>query len=287
MTQHDGADGEVQIPRFARDANRPSLVRKSFAKYAAFAALGFRQARAEPGELLGRVLFFGIVLGIFSAIWRAVAESGSAAARDPDELLWYLAMTEWVLMTAPMIHFQMEEDIRRGDVAYQIARPASWLGARFAHGLGALAVRAPVLLVVACATAWLYAGPPRNPAGLAAAVAFGLVAAAVITVFHLAIGVVAFWLGDVTPAYWIFQKLLFVLGGLLLPLHFYPALFVDVALFTPFPALLAGPASLATGTPLVGAGWLAALLALWGVVGWFVARWAFGRAVRDLYVNGG
>jgi ABC-2 type transport system permease protein len=256
-------------------------------KYFAFAALGLRQARAEPGELLGRVVFFVLILGVFSAVWRAVADAGGSVQRDPREMLWYLAITEWVVMSAPMVWLQMEEDIRRGDVAYQIARPASWLGARLAHGLGALAVRAPVLLVVACTVAWLYAGPPARPAGLVVAIAFGLMAAIVMTLFHVAIGVVAFWLGDVAPAFWIWQKLLFVLGGLLLPLQFYPELFVRVARLTPFPAFLAGPASLATHEPLMHAGVLALTLALWAAFGWVIARGAFERAVRKLHVNGG
>ena len=256
-------------------------------KYLAFAKLGFRQARAEPGELLGRAFFFVLILGVFSAVWRAVADSGVSTARQPTELLWYLAVTEWVLMSAPSVHFQMEEDIRRGDVAYQIARPASWLGARLAHGLGALAVRAPVMLIVACAAAWSLAGPPRRPVELVVAIAFGLVASAVMTLFHVGIGIAAFWLGDVAPAYWIWQKLLFVLGGLLLPLQFYPALFVRITRFTPFPTLLAGPASLATGEPLMPAGVLALTLAIWALVGWVIARAAFDRAVRRLHVNGG
>jgi viologen exporter family transport system permease protein len=256
-------------------------------KYTAFARLGFRQARAEPGELLGRVLFFVLILGVFSAIWRAVAESGASTARQPAEMLWYLAVTEWILLSAPSVQFQIEDDIRRGDVAYQIARPASWLGARLAHGLGALAVRAPVMLVVACAAAWSLAGPPKRPVGLAVAIGFGLMAAAIVTLFDVGIGIAAFWLGDVAPAYWIWQKLLFVLGGLLLPLQFYPALFVRVARLTPFPALLAGPASLVTREPLMPASVLAVTLAFWAAVGWAVAHTAFNRAVSRLHVNGG
>jgi viologen exporter family transport system permease protein len=256
-------------------------------KYMAFARLGFRQARAEPGELLGRAVFFVVIFVVYSAIWRAVAESGASVGKEPNEMLWYLAVTEWILMSAPLVQFEIEEDIRRGDVAYQITRPASWLGARLAHGIGAMAVRAPVLLVVACASAWSFAGPPKRPAGLGIAIALGLLAATVVTLFYVGIGVAAFWLGDIAPAYWIWQKLLFVLGGLLLPLQFYPALFVRVARLTPFPALLAGPASLATGEPLMPAGVLLATLAFWALLGWAIARAAFGRAVRRLHVNGG
>jgi len=256
-------------------------------KYLAFARLGFRQARAEPGELLGRALFFVLILGVFSAVWRAVAESGGTSGRQPAEMLWYLAVTEWVLMSAPSVQFQMEDDIRRGDVAYQIARPASWLGARFAHGLGALAFRAPVMLAVACIAASSVAGAPTRTSGLAAAIAFGTLAAAVVTLFHVVIGVASFWLGDVAAAYWIWQKLLFVLGGLLLPLQFYPARFVRLARLTPFPALLAAPESLATTEPMMSAGVLALTLACWALAGWTIARAAFSRAVRRLHVNGG
>jgi len=235
-------------------------------KYLAFAKLGFRQALAEPGELLGRALFFVLILGVFSSVWRAVAESGGVAGRQPAEMLWYLAVTEWVLMSAPLVQFQMEEDIRRGDVAYEITRPASWLGARLAHGLGALAVRAPVLLVVAFAAAWSIAGPPTRPAGLGVAIAIGLVASMVVTLFHVGIGVAAFWLGDVAPAYWIWQKLLFVLGGMLIPLTLYPEPVRFVARASPFAAMLFVPGSLALDAdaallPLVAEqlSWLVAL----------------------------
>jgi ABC-2 type transport system permease protein len=109
----------------------------------------------------------------------------------------------------------------------------------------------------------------------------------VMTVFHAAIGVTGFWLGDVVPAYWIWQKLVFVMGGMLLPLQFYPDVFVRVAMFTPFPALLAGPASLMTGAPLMSGARLTFVLAAWAVIGWTLAHTAFARAVRQLQVNGG
>jgi ABC-2 type transport system permease protein len=269
------------------DNNCRFLATLGMTKYCAFAALGAREARAEKGELLGRVVFFVMILGVFAAVWRGVAESGGAIAGNPDDMLWYIAITEWVVMSAPIVMLQMEEDIRRGDVAYQIARPASWLGARLAHGLGMLAVRAPVMLVVAFLSAWAFAGLPTQPAALVVGLLFGAVAAAVLTLWHVAVGVSAFWLGDVAPAYWIWQKLLFVLGGMLLPLQFYPDAFVTVARLTPFPALLAGPASLAMGTPLMSVGVLALTLAFWAVAAWIIANAFFGRALRRLHIDGG
>jgi hypothetical protein len=37
----------------------------------------------------------------------------------------------------------------------------------------------------------------------------------------------SFWLQEVAPVYWVWQKLLFVLGGLMLPLQVYPAFYPE------------------------------------------------------------
>jgi ABC-type uncharacterized transport system permease subunit len=76
------------------------------------------------------------------------------------------------------------------------------------------------------------------------------------TALYLGIGLLAFWLQDVSPVYWVWQKLMFVLGGLMLPLDLYPSVVQRAAEFTPFPVLLAGPASFVVGTGRVTPGML-------------------------------
>ncbi len=257
------------------------------AKYAAFARLGFAGARAEPAELYARVVFFVVILGVFSALWRAVALTGASVGGDSKTMVWYLAITEWVLLSAPQIQFRIEDEIRRGDVAYQIARPVSYLGAHFALSVGALVARLPVLLTAALVTGCVFGGAPRDPWLLARAIGFGLVASVVMTAYNLLLGLGAFWLGDISPVFGIWQKLAFVLGGLMLPLSLYPGLVVRIARFTPFPALLTGPASFVFDRPFFSSGMLAASLVGWLAVATIVAMTVFQRATRSLQVNGG
>jgi ABC-2 type transport system permease protein len=273
-------------------SDNPSTVRHQslarIAKYATFARIGFSRARAEPAELYGRIVFFLIILGVFAALWRAVAISGANVGGDANTMVWYLAMTEWILLSAPQAQFQIEDDIRRGDVAYQIARPVSYLGAHFAQNLGALAARLPALLVAAIGTAWLLGGgAPRDPSAIARAIAFGVVASVVMTAYNLLLGLGAFWLGDISPVFWIWQKLGFVLGGLMLPLPLYPALVVRIARFTPFPTLLTGPASFVFHVPFFSAATLAFNLVAWFGAAALIGALAFRRATRALQVNGG
>lgn len=257
------------------------------AKYAAFSRIAAAQARQDRGELYGRVAFFAVILGVFSSLWRAVAEAGMPVAADPKALVWYLAATEWILLSAPPIHIEIQEAIRRGDVVYQLGRPVSYAIAEFAAGLGLLAVRAPLLGLTAFLCAFAFTGWTPPLGALLMVVPFGLVASALITALHLLIGLLAFWIQDVSPVYWVWQKLMFVLGGLMLPLELYPNVIQRVAAATPFPALLAGPASFVMRTGTVTPGELARNLVIWCCATAFAVSWIFRRAARGLAINGG
>jgi len=259
----------------------------SITKYAAFSRIAVAQARRERGELYGRVAFFAVILGVFSSLWRAVAEAGMPVAADPKDLVWYLAATEWILLSAPPIHIEIQEAIRRGDVVYRLGRPVSYVIAEFAAGLGLLAVRAPVLGLTAFLCAFAFTGRTPPLIALVIVVPFGLAAAALMTALHLWIGLLAFWLQDVSPVYWVWQKLMFVLGGLMLPLDLYPEFIQRAAAFTPFPVLLAEPASLVARSSLVTPGALARNLVIWSCATAVGVSWIFRRATSALTINGG
>src|SRR6185436_7097469 len=104
---------------------------RSFAKYLAFARTAAAQARVERAELLGRALYFPLVLGVFAALWRAVGDAGMPLAQSPRTLVWYLAISEWVLMSSPPVFVEIEQEIQRGDIAYHLSRPSSYVLSAF------------------------------------------------------------------------------------------------------------------------------------------------------------
>ena len=260
---------------------------REFSKYVAFASAAAAQARRDSAELYGRVVFFAVILGVFASLWRAVAEAGMPIAAEPRALVWYLAATEWILLSAPPVYIELQEAIRRGDVACRLTRPVSLVGAAFAEGMGLLAVRAPVLGLTAFVCAWAFTAWTPAPGVFLRVVPFGLVAASLITGLYLVVGLLAFWLHDISPVYWVTQKAMFVLGGLMLPLPVYPAFIQHAAAFTPFPSVLFGPASFVLRDGGADAPALAWRLALWSGVAAGSVWWIFNRAVKALTVNGG
>lgn len=67
----------------------------------------------------------------------------------------------------------------------------------------------------------------------------GLLAGCVGLIFQMLVGLSAFWIQQVSPFYWIWEKLLFTLGGLLLPPHIYSG-WIQLLMFTLIPAGVIG-----------------------------------------------
>jgi ABC-2 type transport system permease protein len=262
---------------------------KLASKYLAFARVAAIEALTERSELYGRIAFLGVLLGVFTALWRAVAEAGMPVAAAPNEMVWYLTTTEWIVLSSPTLFLQIQEDVRRGDVTYQLLRPVSYVGSMLARGAGMLCVRMPALGVAAFAWAYAFTGTVPAVSSLLVLVPVAFLAALLLTSIHLGIGLAAFQLAEVSPLYWVTQKSLFVLGGLMLPLEVYPGWLRGIAASTPFPSMLASPVGLLLGpAPLtIEVLSLSGSLVLWLAVTLFLWSALFRRATRSLELGGG
>jgi ABC-2 type transport system permease protein len=257
-------------------------------KYVSVAAIAIRQALADRGALVARVALYGVLLLVFSRLWRLVADRGAVEGASHRELLWYLAVTEWVVLSVPLIYLRIDADVQCGDIAYLLPRPISYLGSRLAESTGDFLLRAATMAVAGFIFATLMTGGlPKEPRGLLLALPLGLLAGWVALCFQAAIGLTSVWLKDSSPVYWIWQKCSFVLGGLMLPLEVYPEWLRQIALLTPFAALMNGPGRMAFGWQPRVALLVGVQLLAWSAVAIALLAWVYTRARRALEVSGG
>jgi ABC-2 type transport system permease protein len=263
---------------------------RATSKYLALALASARRALAERGVLAGRVVFLGMILFIFSRVWATVLARGAVTVSGAGqaELIWYLAVTEWCVLSVPPVFLAIEGDVRSGDIACRLVRPVSYLGAQLAEALGETGLRLLVLGPAGAAFAFALAGGwPADPRGLLLALPLGPLASSLAVLSTAAIGLSAFWIVDTSPIYWIWQKLAFVLGGLLLPLELYPDWLRALARFSPFPAMVWGPGRMAFGfAPEIALETLVELV-VWGALVGAGLAWLSRRARLRLTVNGG
>jgi len=250
-----------------------------------------RQQWVYRAELAMRAVQMVLFMGVFMALWAsAFAVSGRAqlSGYSLAEVVWYLAMTETITLSSSRVFVEISEAVKAGDLAYTLARPLSYPFYQVANSLGNSAPRFLLnlltgALVVGLGTGQLAGDLPGLLAFLATA-ALALLLDALIAVL---IGLLAFWIEEVMPVFWIYQKLLFTVGGLFLPLEMFPDWLQRAVKWLPFQFIAYVPARafVAFEPEFVlrgAAGQVAYIAALAAVV-----ALVWRRARRRLVVHGG
>jgi ABC-2 type transport system permease protein len=256
-------------------------------RYLALGSLAFRQRLAQPAQLLGIAGFYVLLLCVFAKLYQVLLGGEAAGAAGPRECVWYIAITELILCATPRFHLDIEQDVRLGDVAYQLTRPTSYLGFRLVIAAAELAANLLVLSGIGLVVSYALVGLPADPRVLIAVVPLILLASLLWLLFTAAVGLSAFWVQDTAPVYWIFQKSVFVLGGLWVPLQFYPDWLRSLAMALPFSAMLYTPARALFGTTIPRLAGDVSTLLVWCSLAALLLGYVYHRALRALDVHGG
>ena len=242
---------------------------------------------AERGGLAVTLVFYVLVTVVLASLWRAAvgANGGSVAGYSAVAITWYVAMTEATTVSIRQrLISDVGRDIGSGAIAVELLRPAPVLGVRLAGELGHVLPRLGACVLTGGVLSFVVAGPPPQAAALALAVPSLVLALACNLAAQYAFAGTAFWLRDAGSAWFLYQKLVFIMGGMLIPLEALPDWLHRIASVLPFQAMAYAPARLASGhfEPVLlveQAAWLVLLLA--------VAAAVFRAGERRLQVVGG
>ena len=255
--------------------------------YAVAFTRGVLRAVSRPGDLAVRVGFYLIILIVTGSLWRAAldANGGELGGYDKVGLLWYIAAAQAAqLGPRPRTIEEVGDEIGAGTVAVQMLRPVSVVGLRIASELGEAMLRVVVALLVAAVGLFLTVGAPHSAAAALLALPAALLGCTVSVTAQHAMGGIAFWLLDARATWFLWSKLVFLLGGLLIPLELLPAGIGNVAKVLPWAAMTYVPGRLASGDldPLLIVDQLA-----WLAISAVLAAGVFALGERRLQVVGG
>lgn len=260
-------------------------------KYVAIFRTGLMTQLAYPADLWLRTIFVVVIMFIFSSLWRTTyGETGSATLGGLSftQMLWYLAITESVLLSRPRDSVQIDVDVRSGTLAYQLARPYNYVLYRFAQISGERLPRFGATVVVAGATAALFSGGlALTPAGLTLGLPVLLLALSLDFLMVLTVSLLALWLEDTTPFIFIYDRFLMILGGMLLPLELFPDALERILRLLPFAAVVYAPARLFVDPSLSDAVRLVGIQSVWLAVFAVAGSLLFAAVSRRLQSNGG
>ncbi|MBI3733559.1 MAG: hypothetical protein HY259_08905, partial [Chloroflexi bacterium] len=123
----------------------------SLTKYFAVFRINLLQQLAYSGEAVARSISMALFMVVFSALWStAYAVSGRTelAGYSLPGIIWYLAMTETLMLARARIHIEIGDAVKSGDIAYFLNKPFHYPLFQWANALGTSLVRFAINCVV-------------------------------------------------------------------------------------------------------------------------------------------
>jgi ABC-2 type transport system permease protein len=213
-------------------------------------ALAAVRAAAQRGGLAFTVFFHVIVSWALSAVWRASvgAAGGAIAGYDLVAITWYVVFAEACTVTMRnRLIADIGEAIEGGGVQTEMLRPASVVLVRIAAEVGGVVVRVAVCLVTGSLLAFALVRAVPDPVAVGLGVVSAMLAVTCNLCLQHAFATVAFVLRHTGSAWFLYAKVVFVIGGMLIPLELLPRNVERVARVLPFQAMAYAPARLGAG----------------------------------------
>ncbi|MFN6482668.1 ABC transporter permease [Nostoc sp. DedQUE02] len=263
----------------------------SLNKYTWIGLTAARSNLAYWGEVASRGIFLFVILYIFLQLWRvtyAETDAEKLGGLTLAQMLWYLGITESIVLSSPQVALEVDEDVRTGALAVQLIRPLSYPLYRLWTTLGERTVRFGLNVAIASLVALLFVG--TIPLSLGGILLFVVALPLAFVLDFLAtflVGLGAFWLENTTGLMLIYSRLTMILGGMLIPLELLPETWQPVLQVLPFASILYGPARLFVHPNLAFASQLLVRQAVAiGVLALLVAL-VYRTAVKRIHAHGG
>jgi ABC-2 type transport system permease protein len=266
-------------------------IKISTVKYSAITLTNLQNQLAYVWDALNRAFFIVIIMFVFVHLWTAVYQSQGTtdiAGLTLANIIWYLLVAEMIELGKFRHDMKISEEVKDGSIAYTLIRPYNYLAYHFFNGLGETLVKMALIFLLGLPIVLYYAGlPVFNWLHLPFVILVGILALSIDFCIMSIIGLLAFVTEDVQSFRLIYQKFVFILGGLMIPLDFLPDWLHNIARVLPFNLTTYAPAKLFVAFSWQQFGQIILLQLLWlTILGGLLYR-QYRWATQRLAVNGG
>ncbi|MGR5993072.1 ABC transporter permease [Bacillus cereus] len=219
---------------------------RNLLKYFSVFLTSIKSNLAYVGEMFYGTTFMLIIMYIFINLWKvAFTARSSNLGMGYAETVWYLLIAEAIVLSLNPVHLTISEEVQSGSLAYTINRPYNYISYHFFNGLGESILRFIINLCTGAVLVLCLVGPIHIkfinilPLSIVIFLAFLLNYC-----LSALIGFSAFFTEDAAGIAFIYQKFLFILGGVLIPLDFFPGILQKISNYLPFSFITFSPSKL-------------------------------------------
>jgi ABC-2 type transport system permease protein len=224
-------------------------------------------------------------------LWKNIygQKGESLAGLTINKMIWYLVVTELITLSRTDLHSQVNEDVKTGNIAYLLNKPYNYVLYCFSYFLGEIGTKLLTNGIAGLAIGLIYVGALEDfnfvhfPFIL-----LSIIAGCVIHFFiYITLALTSFWFEENSAFFWIYSKLVFTLGGMLMPIELFPNWLQSVSKYMPFAYVTYVPAKLAVNFSFMNFYKQFSLQLVYIVVFFILAMALYRKGAKNLNVNGG
>lgn len=220
-------------------------------KYYSVFKTGLKQEKDAVFDAFMRCIIYFLIMYIMIELWKYIyGDAGTGQIINGyslNQMLWYLIISECLVnaVRAQQITRTISNEVKSGSIAYKLNKPYNY----YLYSISHFMAKSCFLILFVVPTAFIigaiFVGAPE---GFTFVQILPCIFSFLMSVFiswsiYGIVGLLAFWLQDSTPFYWIVSKM-FMLLGMFFPVEFFPTWLQPVIEYSPIYSVMTGPSSL-------------------------------------------
>jgi ABC-2 type transport system permease protein len=242
-------------------------------------------------NFLSKNIFFVFIMFIYLMLWKNIyAQKGNTiAGLSLNAMIWYLVITELITLSRTDIHVQVNEDVKSGNIAYLLNKPYNYVLYCFSYFVGEIGIKLLTNGIIGLSVGFIFVGTLKSFSfGHLPFIFLSLMVGCFINFFiYITLALTSFWFEENTAFFWIYSKLVFTLGGMLIPIEFFPKWLQKVSMYLPFAYVTYVPARLTVDFSFQNFYRQFSIQLLYLAVFFTLAMTLYRKGAKNLNVNGG
>ena len=233
-----------------------------------------------------------IMIFIFLNLWEYIYSDPNEVLKGftMNEMIWYVIITEiiWSTVKGKKLSKDICNDVKGGNITYNIIKPYNYIEYRLFSHLGGISFKFILLTILAMILGFVFLGsfPNLNILSILGILLSSLLAITISILIIIGIGLLSFFIEDAHPLFWVYSKILLVIGTIF-PIEFFPESIQWLLKLTPAYTVCYGPAKLFVH--FSSQGFIEIILAqiVSIIIFSIIAHLIYKKGAKKLNVNGG
>ena len=242
-------------------------------------------------DILFELVGYSLHIFIFFNLWNYIYDPSQLInGYQKSQMIWYIIFTEiiWKATSGRTLCGRVSSDVRGGNIAYLLNKPYSYINYLLANHLGWTTTKTLVSIVIGFSLGIIFLrGLPYIPlAGILILIISSVIAVFISDFITILIGLVSFFIEDSIPIYWLYSKMILIIG-VMFPLEYFPKIMQPVIKLSPIYVVCYGPAKLFVDFKYEYVPEILAAQLIYLTVAIIACFTLYRKGVKKLNVNGG